>query len=466
MNTTIIFRTKKKSGKIKLRFRLTEGRGFFLYHKSNIEAEIADLSKIEPNGTLKKQVKILPPKQLLQAIEAEIKLMEDVFESAEFKPSTSEEFELLIDKRLHPENYKEEKKYPDAPKDLLTRFAKYIDDSLFSEGRKRGYWVTYRILQRFLIITNQEGIKIDEVSADFLMQFREFIVREWEFVKKEKYAYLYKNITKQNIPDTPRVQNTVAVKLKQFQAFMRMLEDTDEIVKSPFRKMGRENRLAALREQYADPINLTSDEVRKIVNTEVEQSLQATKDAFLFQCALGCRISDFKAMGMDNVAVSKEGIAFIHYLPQKTMNTNNRREEVKTPLLRFAFDIIKRTGFKFPILKYVSGKSGFNKKIKDLLRVCGINREVAVYNCEKKAMEYLPLHTQGCTKLCRKSFVDITTKVQVNRYAAGLHKAGSDAVDHYSRLQLPDLFTLMNIAFGERSYKVSKDLDIVDEINI
>ena len=106
MNTTIIFRSKKKSGKMKLRFRLTEGRGVFLYHKSNIEAEISDLGKIEPDGSLKKQVKILPPKELLQAIESEIKMMEEVFESADPKPSTSEEFELLIDKRLHPENYK------------------------------------------------------------------------------------------------------------------------------------------------------------------------------------------------------------------------------------------------------------------------------------------------------------------------------------------------------------------------
>lgn len=461
MNTTIIFRTKKKTGKIRLRFRLTEGRGFFLYHKSDIEAEISDLSKIEPDGTLKKQVKILPPKQLLDAISSEIKLMEDVFTSAEHKPTTSEEFELMIDKRLHPENYKDEKKYPDAPKDLLTRFAKYIDEGLFSEGRKRGYWVTYRILERFLIITDQKEIRIDEVGADFLMQFREFIIREWEFVKKKKWAYLYADITKQNIPDAPRVQNTVSCKLKMLQGFMRMLEDSDEIVKSPFRKMGRENRLAALREKYPDPISLTSEEVRRIINTDVPDTLQGTKDAFLIQCALGCRISDFKKMSMASVAVTKDGIPFIHYIPQKTLNTNVRLEEVKTPLMRFAFDIIKRTGFNLPVLKYVSGKSGYNVKIKELLKHCGIDREVSVFNEQTQTIEYLPVYTQGCTKLCRKTFVDITTKVQVNRYATGVHKAGSDAVNHYSKLQLQDLFILMSEAFGEKTFKVDKNLNII-----
>lgn len=462
MNATIIFRSKKKSGKIKLRFRLTEGRGFFLYHKSNIEAEISDIGKIEPDGSLKKQVKILPPKELLQAIESEIKMMEEVFESADPKPSTSEEFELLIDKRLHPENYKEEIKYPDAPKDLLTRFGKYIHDGLFSETRKRAYWVTYRILERFLIIEDEKEIQIDEVTPDFLMNFRDFIINEWKFVTKKKWAYLYADVTKQNIPDAPRVQNTVATKLKHFQAFFRMLEDTDEIVKSPFRKMGRENRLSALRESYADPISMTADEVRKIISTDVPDSLRPTKDAFLIQCALGCRISDFKEMGMDSVAVSKEGVPYIHYLPKKTMNTNIKLEEVKTPIMRFAFDIIRRTNFDLPILKYVSGKSGFNVKIKELLKCCGIDREISIFNEDKKVMEYLPLYEVGCTKLCRKTFVDITTKVQVNRYAAGLHKAGSDAVNHYSKLQLTDLNILMCEAFGEKPFKVNKNLDIVE----
>lgn len=39
------------------------------------------------------------------------------------------------------------------------------------------------------------------------------------------------------------------------------------------------------------------------------------KEAFLFHCALGCRIGDFQRFTMDNVGVSEEGIPYIHYLP-------------------------------------------------------------------------------------------------------------------------------------------------------
>lgn len=344
---------------------------------------------------------------------------------------------------------------------LLSRFHKYIEDGLFSPGRKKAYWVTYNILHRFLVITGQTAIHIDEVTPDFILGFRDFIINEFEYVDKKEWAHLYKDIPRHHLPGDRRVQNTVATKLKHLQAFMRMLEDTDEIVKSPYRRMGRENRLAALREQYSDPINLTADEIKTIRDTPVDPSLQPTKDAFLLQCALGCRISDFRTMGMHSVAVSKEGIPYIHYLPQKTMHANNKREEIKTPLMRFALDIIKTTGFIIPILKNINGKSGYNVKIKKLLKHCGIDREVAVFNEERKVMEYVPLWTQGCTKLCRKSFVDITTKVQVNRYAAGLHRAGSEAVNHYSRLQLPDLNILMCEAFGERPYRVDRNLEII-----
>lgn len=456
----ILNRSKKTEGKITLRFRLRDGREIDLYHKSEIEADLSDLCKFETDGTPKKRANF--DRDLHKKISERISIMQTVYDEAvkNGRILTKESFESEIDKVLHPEAYTEEEADP-SKKLLLNRFNKYINDGLFSDARKRAYWVTYRILERFLAISRRETISFGEVDADFIMSFRKFIINEWEYAKKKKYEHLYKNIPKQNFPDAPRVQNTVANKLKQFQAFLRVLEDADEIVKSPFRRMGRENRLMALREQFGDPISLTSDEVRKIINTEVRQSLKATKDAFLLQCALGCRISDFKTMSMENVAVSKEGIAFVHYLPQKTMNINIKREEVKTPLLRFAFDIIKRTGFRLSVLKNVNGHDGFNAKIKALLWSCGIDREVPVYNDQKKCMEYLPLHSQGSSKLCRKSFVDITTKIQVNRYATGLHKAGSDAVNHYTKLQLSDLNILICEAFGEKPYKVDSNFNVI-----
>ena len=50
-------------------------------------------------------------------------------------------------------------------------------------------------------------------------------------------------------------------------------------------------------------------------------------------------------------------------------------------ILRYALDIIKESQFNFNILKYYNGKSGYNVKIKDLLKHCEIFRKIASFSC-------------------------------------------------------------------------------------
>ena len=67
----------------------------------------------------------------------------------------------------------------------------------------------------------------------------------------------------------------------------------------------------------------------------------------------------------------------------------------------------------------------------------------------------------GSSKLCRKTHVDVMNKVQIDLYAAGLHKSGSDAVNRYTKMELKDRFALMCTAFEQPMYKVDKDLNVI-----
>lgn len=89
--------------------------------------------------------------------------------------------------------------------------------------------------------------------------------------------------------------------------------------------------------------------------------------------------------------------------------------------------------------------------IKAILKTCGLDRKVAHNDESRKENVYLPLYEAGTSKLVRKTHVDMMNKVQIDKYAAGLYKAGSGAVNHYTALELRDRFALMNLAFG-RSY--------------
>lgn len=289
------------------------------------------------------------------------------------KIENSEQLNQYVDEYLNPEKYNTDS----SILCLYDRFSNYINqsfkDGIFGEGRKRHYDVLLRELNRFLIINDLCDIKPIDFTNEKLILFRDFLLNEYTFV--DKYRGLYTEMTVRNTPTAPRGQNTVATKLKKMQAFFNELESNDELPVSPFRKLGKQRKAVMMKEQYDEPICLTKNEFIKIQNTDVSVALQETKDAFLLQCSLGCRIGDFQSLSFDNLNIEGD-IYFIHYLPRKTMKENDTRTEVRTPLIPFALEIIKKYKFQFPILRYVSGERGYNEKIKKLLEYCKIDRMV------------------------------------------------------------------------------------------
>ena len=75
--------------------------------------------------------------------------------------------------------------------------------------------------------------------------------------------------------------------------------------------------------------------------------------------------------------------------------------------------------------------------------------------------KYIPICETSSSKLARSTHVDMMNKVQINIYAAGLHRQGSGAVTHYTMLELADRFKLMNLAFDQEDYRVDKNLEVI-----
>ena len=323
---TLYTRTTKTSGKIKLRFRLTEGREVQLFHKSNIEADLADLKKFELDGSLKSRVSIYND-NLRVAIIREIEAMREAYQQLKEDGTHIEtpDFEARIDMVLNPEKYNIV-----AEKDsetLLQRFTRYIDAlkeyGTVSEGRARIYRIVWDKLSRFLIIFKKTNYKVEDFSPEDILAFREFIINEYKYVKT--HPSVYQGLAKTSIPTAQASINTASAKLRALQAFYNELEDNDEVVKSPFRRLTKKRRNEALREQYDEPYYLTRDEVMTIMDTEVPDTLKETKDAFLLQCAIGCRIGDYLQFSISDVSVTPDGIPYIHYLPKKTMKSQSDR---------------------------------------------------------------------------------------------------------------------------------------------
>lgn len=455
---TFHYTTPKKNGPVRVRYRLRDGRNIQLCHKSDIQADIADLDKFDADGNTKPRIQIYN-QELAVSLKREYDIMIKAYALMNDKglDKTTEVFEREIAAIKNPIVALRS----DTP-NIVTRFRENADKSfragIIGADRHKHLIVLSNKLERFNIIKGISGITAGEFGPDLLLEFREFITDEYLYV--EKYEKLYEKVSAANKPKARLGRNTVSAKMKMLQAFFSDLEDRDEIQKSPFRRMGKDTRRAIMRSQYDEPFFLRKEELLKILKTKVGPNLQGTKDAFLVQCAFGCRVEDFQDMSMDSISVSEEGIPYIHYIPKKGVKKQTDNKEIQTPIVRYAFNIIKRTNFSFPILKKKSEEYGYNDMIKALLQQCKIDRPVAKFNEESKKNDYFPLFKEASSKLARKTNVDLMNKVQIDLYAAGLHKEGSSAVKRYTNLELKDRFALMNLAFGQQPYAVNKELII------
>ena len=333
---------------------------------------------------------------------------------------------------------------------IYPRFLRFINeahrDGVMGDARYAVALSKARKLERFLFIIGRPNMPLNAFTTDMVLQFRQFVYDEYKYVPQ--FPALYPRGAGHRPPTWRLKDTTVVHDLKLLQAFFAELENTGEIDRSPFRRISMEKRRHMMHVMYDAPIFLRADELKQVMTTDVPQELQWVKDLFVLNCAIGCRISDLLRLTMDKVAVSEDGIPYIHYFPSKTSKLQTTNQEVMTPLIEPAMEIINRTHLKLmaPNLKY--GKQRYNMALKQLLKFCGITRPVSIYNYELGDNVYKPLYEVATSKLARKTHIDMLNKVQINYYAAGLHRAGSDAVFRYTNLELVDRYRLLKAAFG------------------
>lgn len=458
----VFIRTTAQKGKsVNVRFRLSDGRNVQLFHKSEILIAPNLFDKDTGHYKARALVDMEERLKFNTAIDERVNLLMSIY--SEHKDLTSDRLDELVDKKLHPEKHNiksKESSFCDVFSDYVNH---WHSNNVFGIGRKKQYNTIINELNRFFILNGIENCKIKEFSKDEILKFREFLRTEHQFTKY--FPSLYNGMTKNHIPSKERSQNTISRKLMLLQTFLSTLEEDDIISVSPFRKLGALKK-SIMKQQYDEPFFLTVSEFETIAKIECPDKLERVRDLFIVQCTFGCRRGDYENLTIDNISV-EDGIPYIHYLPQKTQNNEQVRKEIRTPIIKLAYDIIMNYKDKQPnsqLLPFYTGNHcefGYNGQIRKLLEFSNIDRKVAVFNNETNKNEYIPIYKVASSKLARKTHIDIMNKVQINKYVAGLHKVGSDAVDRYTNLSLSDRFKMMNVAFGCDDYRVNECLELI-----
>lgn len=187
-------------------------------------------------------------------------------------------------------------------------------------------------------------------------------------------------------------------------------------------------------EKYGTPYYITLEERNAIAETDLSfnKSLETQRDIFIFQCCLGCRVSDLMNLTEHNIVNGA-----IEYIPKKTKG--ERLDIVRVPLNDRALSLIEkykgvdRQGRLFP---FVSSQK-YNVFIKRIFTACGITRTVLVYDSYTGREERKPINEIASSHLARRTFIgNLYKKVKDPNLVGSMsgHKEGSRAFARYRNI--------------------------------
>jgi len=314
------------------------------------------------------------------------------------------------------------------------KFTKVID---VSEGRKASYLSTIKKIRRYELYKREfEGIAgfnliPDTFTIDDLHDFYNYVENEYLYYDEHFEWYRQFHIDKK--PPVKYTQNYMTTVKAHIRAFMNWMTKNGYSSNMEYKKLKLKNDV------YADPIYLTIEERDKVYSADLSKHarLALYRDMFIFQCMVGCRVSDLYAMTTLNL--TEDG--FIEYLPTKTRENavdGAPSTFCRVPLNDKAREIIernmdKRSGRLFPYRNLTMYAFG----IKMLLLLCGIDRMVMARDPDTKEFDHFPLYMVASTHTARKTFIaNIYKKVKDPNLICSMtgHVPGSKSFRRYRKI--------------------------------
>jgi len=352
---------------------------------------------------------------------------------------TREFFEKEI-YRYH--NPKKERKPREVEQKLKKKFTELVeefpDKRGLSEWRHRRYGVLSRSLHRFELYRKVKRrapytLDFDMFNTEVLEQYEEFLRNEPEIFDKypkifEKYPAETRKNHKSRRP-ADKGDNTIIGIFACLRTFFRWAIDEGLTSSNPFDKYHGKTT-----EKYGTPIYITIQERDIIADHDfsANKPLETQRDIFIFQCCIGCRVSDLMRLTPSNIING-----YVEYIASKTMN--DRSSVIRVPLTQRAKDILEKykdVEKDGKILPFISSQK-YNVAIKRIFKESGITRMVTVLNPTTGKEEQRPIDEIASSHLARRTFVgNLYKKVKDPNLVGALsgHKEGSRAFARYREI--------------------------------
>lgn len=309
----------------------------------------------------------------------------------------------IVERYMHPERYGQS-----SPASLFDMADEFLRTGDFGESYRKQTLTALRALARFEEYVKQTRdphfrLDIETVGRDTMEQFRAYLRKEHSLwveyprVFARIFAALPESLREASPrPIFERGDNDIHGKIKRVKAFWNWMLETGRTENNPF---------AAFRntaERYGVPYYLTIEERDRLAAAPMPTaSLTVQRDIFVFQCFIGCRVSDLMELSERNIV---NGI--LSYVPQKT-HRETTPTMARVPLHPTASALIEKYKGVDPkgrLMPFISAQK-YNDAIKEMFRLAGIDRCVPVRNSLSGVDELRPLYEVASSHLARRTFV-------------------------------------------------------------
>ena len=374
--------------------------------------------------------------------------LENIVNTSEDKSTIDRPF---IEKQIKKFHKPTRKSVAPTEESFFDVMGKYLSTHKLSVARQKNFKVIMRSLRRFELFKKKEGhrgfkMSFANLSVDLLHQIEDFLGNEKDAFLKypdiyEEIPYSTKVAVKtpkrkrpprldesgNEIPKgmpKPRGQNSVADMMLRFRSFIIWANDNGYTSNNPFKHFTIGEIV------YGTPIYITNRERNRLLETDLSDNkeLETQRDIFVFQCLIGCRVSDLYKMTYRSII----GDA-IEYIPRKTKE--DRAITVRVPLNDTAKRLIAKyedyeRGSLFPF----NTEQDYNRKIKEAFKRAGLDRMVTVLDQQTREEIQKPLYEVASSHMARRSFIgNIYKKVKDPNLVGALsgHKEGSKVFARY-----------------------------------
>ena len=374
--------------------------------------------------------------------------LENIVNTSEDKSTIDRPF---IEKQIKKFHKPTRKSVAPTEESFFDVMRKYLSTHKLSVARQKNFKVIMRSLRRFELFKKKEGhrgfkMSFANLSVDILHQIEDFLGNEKDAFLKypdiyEEIPYSTKVAVKtpkrkrpprldengneipKGIPK-PRGQNSVADMMLRFRSFIIWANDNGYTTNNPFKHFTIGEIV------YGTPIYITNRERNRLLETDLSDNkeLETQRDIFVFQCLIGCRVSDLYKMTYKSII---DGA--IEYIPRKTKE--DRAITVRVPLNDTAKRLIAKyqdygRGSLFPF----NTEQDYNRKIKEAFKRAGLDRMVTVLDQQTREEIQKPLYEVASSHMARRSFIgNIYKKVKDPNLVGALsgHKEGSKVFARY-----------------------------------